>query len=323
MLKYAARRMLLTIPVLFGTSIIAFLVIFVAPGDFLDLFRLTDITREQLDEMARQFGLDQPFIIQYGRWLGQIFSGSFGLSWSFGQPVEEILWQRVGFTLLLGLTTVAISWLVAVPLGIHLALNRDRLRSQIISAIVFVGMCLPEFFLAFLWRYLASYSLKIPGSGVRSPDYIHLSFTGKILDRALHLAAPLIILTITKIGPIMRLMRGQLLEELKSEYVSFARAKGLPEKVVIRRHAIRNAFNPLVTNLGFVFASLLSGSIFVETILELPGLGSLVHLAAVRQDVFLTMGAVFMSAIMLIIGNLVADLTLARLDPRIRFELTR
>jgi len=145
----------------------------------------------------------------------------------------------------------------------------------------------------------------------------------KLLDKALHLAAPVAILTITKIGPIVRLMRGQLLEQLKAEYVAFARAKGIPERVVIRKHAIRNAFNPLVTNLGFVFAGLISGSIFVETILDLPGLGSLMHQAAVQQDVFLTMGALLMSAIMLIAGNLIADLILAWLDPRIRFELAK
>ena len=323
MLKYAARRFLLTVPVLLGVSVLAFLIIYAAPGDFLDLFRLTDISREQLEEMSREFGLDQPFVIQYGRWLGQILSGSLGLSWGFGQPVAEVLMERVGFTLLLGVITTALSWGIAIPVGVYVALRKDRVFSQIISAIVFVGMCIPEFFLAFLWRYIASYSLVLPGSGIRSPDYIHLSVVEKLLDKALHLAAPVAILTITKIGPIVRLMRGQLLEQLKAEYVAFARAKGIPERVVIRKHAIRNAFNPLVTNLGFVFAGLISGSIFVETILDLPGLGSLMHQAAVQQDVFLTMGALLMSAIMLIAGNLIADLILAWLDPRIRFELAK
>lgn len=172
--------------------------------------------------------------IMAGGW-GRFYQVVLGFR-GFEQPVSEVLMERVGFTLLLGVIAAGLSWLIAVPVGIYVALKKDRISSQIISAIVFVGMYIPEFFLAFLWRYIASYSLVLPGSGIMSPNYMHLSLVEKLLDKALHLAAPVAILTMTKIGPIVRLMRGQLLEEMKAEYVAFARAKGILEHLQSSRH---------------------------------------------------------------------------------------
>ncbi|MGC9384299.1 MAG: ABC transporter permease [Kosmotogaceae bacterium] len=184
-------------------------------------------------------------------------------------------------------------------------------------------MSLPEFFLAYVWYYITSLTLLLPSTGTKSPTYIFMNFPEKVLDRALHLVPPMIILVIPRIGPIMRIMRGQFLEEINKDYVEFARAKGLSEQVIIRKHVLRNAINPLITNFGFAFSAILSGSIFVEVIFKLPGLGSLAYNSFRMKDVFLSMGTVLLSGVMIIIGNLIADFMLAYNDPRVRYNLKR
>ncbi|TYB91336.1 MAG: ABC transporter permease [Kosmotoga sp.] len=321
MLRYIVRRLLLTLPVLFGISLIAFIIIYLAPGDFLDRFRLIGMPAEQIEALESKFGLDQPFIVQYGRWLKQVVSGSLGVSWGFGQPVTEIIWSRVVFTLVMGLTSLIISWGIAIPMGIYVAKHQYSFRSQSFSFLSFLGMSLPEFFLAYVWYYITSLTLLLPSTGVKSPTYIYMNFSEKVVDRALHLIPPIFILVIPRIGPIMRMMRGQFLEGLNKDYVHFARAKGLPEKIVIRKHVLRNAINPIITNFGFAFSAILSGSIFVEVIFNLPGLGSLAYNSFRMQDVFLSMGTVLLSGVMILIGNLIADFMLAYNDPRVRFNL--
>ncbi|MEA2066879.1 MAG: ABC transporter permease [Thermotogota bacterium] len=166
-----------------------------------------------------------------------------------------------------------------------------------------------------------SLTLLLPSSGTKSPTYIYMNFTEKVFDRALHLIPPIIILVIPRIGSIMRIMRGQFLEELQKEYVQFAKVKGLPEKLLTRKHVLKNAVNPIITDFGFAFSAILSGLIFVEVIFKLPGLGSLAYNSFRMQDVFLSMGTVLLSGVMIIIGNLIADFMLAFNDPSIRFSL--
>lgn len=250
-----------------------------------------------------------------------MFSGSLGISWTFGRPVTEIIWSRIAFTLTMGLTSLIVAWAIAIPMGIYVAKHQYTFKSQSFSFLTFLGMSLPEFFLAYVWYYITSLTHLLPSSGTKSPTYIYMNFTEKVFDRALHLIPPIIILVIPRIGPIMRIMRGQFLEELQKEYVQFAKAKGLPEKIVTRKHVLKNAVNPIITNFGFAFSAILSGSIFVEVIFKLPGLGSLAYNSFRMHDVFLSMGTVLLSGVMIIIGNLIADFMLAYNDPRIRFSL--
>lgn len=320
MLRYISKRLLVMMPVLFGVSFICFMVIQLAPGDFLDNFRLSGLTQKQLEAMARQFGLDKPFIVQYYDWLKQVVKGNFGLSWMYGKPVFEVIWKYVGFTLKFSIITVIFSWGTAVLFGIYTATHRNSFSSQLLAMFSYIGISMPEFFLSFLWLYFISNTGFFPFSGAVSSYYMHLGPWEQFIDRAWHLVGPVFVLSSIRVANVMRITRGQVIEQLQQDFVSFARAKGMPEYNVIYKHALRNAINPLITTFGFTLAGVLNGSIIVEIVFKLPGLGRFMWNAMTSQDLYLVMAGLLLSSLMLIGGNLIADICLAVSDPRIRYR---
>lgn len=320
---YVVKRSLQGLLTLFLVSVLSFLIIQLAPGDYLDTLRQNPkISPERIEEYRRQFGLDQPIIVQYWRWLVQVVTrGNFGTSFVYQRSVSSLLWERVPATLLLAIASTIITWAIAIPLGIVAAVNQNRFADRILQVLSYAGQGFPSFITAlFLLIFAQNTSPLFPVGGMTSINHTDLSPIGRFLDVAWHMILPTIALSVTSFAGLQRISRGEMLDVLRQDYIQTARAKGLPENRVIYVHALRNAINPLVTLLGFEFASLLSGAFIAEYFFNWPGLGRLILQAFLAKDLYLVMGSLIMGALMLILGNLLADLLLKTVDPRIRLE---
>ena len=320
---YIGKRLLQAILTLFLASILCFAITQFAPGDYLDnLSNNPQISDETLKQLREQFRLDRTAFEQYWYWLSQIVTkGNFGFSFANQRPVTALLWERVANTLLLAIASLIITWAIAIPLGIIGAVNQNKFADGFLQVISYAGQGFPSFITALLLLFVAQKTSPLfPVGGMTSINYPDLSPLGKILDIGWHMILPTLALSITSFAGLQRLMRGQLLDVLRQDYIQTARAKGLPENRVIYVHALRNAINPLITLLGFEFAGLLGGAFIAETFFNWPGLGKLTLEAVQQQDLYLVMASLMMGAVMLIIGNLLADLLLKAVDPRIKLE---
>jgi peptide/nickel transport system permease protein len=320
---YIAKRLLQAILTLLLASALCFAIVQLAPGDYLDTLKENpQISPERLAELRQQFGLDQPPLIQYWRWLVRIVTRfDFGTSFVYFRPVSSLLLERMPATLLLALASIIITWAIAIPLGIISAVRQNSKIDKGLRLLSYLGQGFPSFITALILLVFAQYSSPLfPVGGMTSIDHAQFSIVGKIMDIGWHMILPTIALSITSFAGLQRLTRGQLLDVLRQDYIQTARAKGLPENKVIYVHALRNAINPLITLLGFEFASLLSGSFIAEFFFNWPGLGRLTLQAVTAQDKYLVMASLMMGAAMLIVGNLIADLLLKSVDPRIKLE---
>ena len=322
-LFYVIKRILQGLLTILLASILSFIIIQIAPGDYLDTLKQNPkIAKETIDQLTIRFGLDQPWYIQYWRWLVQVVTQlDFGESFVYNRSVASLLAERIPATLLLAISSIIITWLIAIPLGILSAVKQSSWTDKILRVISYLGQGFPSFITALLLLILAQYlSPLLPVGNMTSLYYAELSPLGKLLDIGWHMILPTIALSITSFAGLMRLMRGNMLDVMRQDYIQTARAKGLPENKVIYVHALRNAINPLITLLGFEFASLLSGAFIAEFFFNWPGLGRLILQAVTAQDLYLVMGSLTMGAAMLIVGNLLADLLLKAVDPRIKLE---
>ena len=327
MLTYTLRRLLVMVPLLLIMSFVTFMFIRLAPGDVLAEYRMNpQMSQEMVHQMEIKFHFDKPAAVQYLYWLRNLLHLDFGYSFSKKMEVSSVVGSRLLNTLILALFSVLITWTIAIPVGIYCAVKQYSIGDKIFSFISFVGMSFPTFFLALLLLY--GFSLlqeipllgKLPIGGMKSAGFDQLGLFGRIIDIGKHLIIPATVLGVTAIASMQRIMRGNLLEELKAQYLITARAKGLPENRVIYRHALRNAINPLITIFGYEFSALLSGAALTEIITNWPGMG-VVMLEAVRsQDLFLVMGNMLIGGILLIVGNLISDVLLALADPRIKLS---
>lgn len=320
---YVVKRLLQGLLTLLLASALSFAIIQLAPGDFLDTLRQNPkISPERIEELKQQFGLDQPAIVQYWRWLVRVVTKfDFGTSFAYFRPVSSLLLERIPATLFLAVASIFITWTIAIPLGILAAVNQNRTTDRFLQVISYTGQGFPSLITALLLLILAqNLSPLFPVGSMTSINHDDLSPIGKVLDIGWHMILPTIALSITSFAGLQRITRGELLDVLRQDYIQTARAKGLPENRVIYVHALRNAINPLITILGFEFASLLSGSFIAEFFFNWPGLGRLILQAVNAQDLYLVMGSLMMAATMLILGNLLADLLLKVVDPRIRLE---
>jgi peptide/nickel transport system permease protein len=235
--------------------------------------------------------------------------------------VSELLWERIPATLLLAVASIIVTWAIALPLGIVAAVNQNRSADRFLQVMSYTGQGFPSFITALLLLIFAQYTSPLfPVGGMTSINHADLTPLGKVLDIAWHMILPTIALSITSFAGLQRITRGELLDVLRQDYIQTARAKGLPENRVIYIHALRNAINPLITILGFEFAALLSGAFIAEFFFNWPGLGRLILQAVIARDLYLVMASLMMGALMLIVGNLLADLMLKAVDPRIRLE---
>ena len=322
MIAYIARRILVLVPLLVAMSFMTFMVLQLAPGDMLATYRNNPlVSEEKIQELEARYHFDKPPLVQYGYWLGNLVRGDLGYSFSQKLPVTKVIGSRAARTIALNVVTIAITWLVALPLGIYCAVHLYSISDRLFAGLAFIGMSFPGFFLALLLLYqLGAVWGVVPIGGFTSDNHTELSLWGKAQDIGYHMVVPVIVLTTGALAGLQRLMRGNMLEVLREQYVLTARAKGLPESRVVYRHAVRNALNPMVTLFGFQLSSLLSGAALVEIICSYPGLGTVMLEAVRSQDLFLVMGSAMMGGVLLILGNLFADVLLAVVDPRISYQ---
>lgn len=322
MRHFILRRLLHLVPLLLGISALSFLLLHLAPGDyFATLAENPQVSAETIARMRHDFGLDRPAWVQYLFYLRNIaLHGDFGQSFTYHQPVAQVLFARLGNTLLLAGAAAMVTWGLAIPLGVLAAVRARSWVDRSLSLAAFVGLSVPEVISGLLLLYLAARTRWLPIGGMHSLDAGELGFAGRLVDVLRHLVLPAIVVGIVPLASRMRQMRAGMLDVLALDYVTTARAKGLPESAVIGRHALRTALNPMITLFGLTLGSLLSGSFIAEYIFSWPGLGTITIEAIQRQDQYLVLGAVTLAALVLVLGNLVADLLLALADPRITHE---
>ncbi len=312
MLRYITRRLLLTVPLLIGISLISFLVIYAAPGGPVEMS--TDlnpkVTAEARERLKAYYGLDQPVHVQYVRWLGRMATLDFGQSFSRdGRQVSEKIAERIPVTLSINVLSMFLIFLVAVPLGIYSAVRKDSWFDRISTVAVFTGFAVPTFWLALLLMILFGVQLGwLPISGLVSLEYESFTFAGKIWDRVSHLILPVFVSAFGGLAGLSRYMRSNMLEVIRQDYIAAARAKGLPERTVVFRHAMRNALLPFITILGLSVPGLLGGSVIFESIFAIPGLGQLFYQGVLSRDYPLIMGVLVIGAALTLIGNLIASI---------------
>jgi peptide/nickel transport system permease protein len=309
------------LPELWIITIIVFALIQLSPGTFLDQYKLDpSVSAETLKAMERELGLDKPAIVQYFYWLGKVVRGDFGYSFYYRRPVASLIGERLLGTFVLSLYSFVLSWIIGVVLGIVSALKKYTLTDKILTVIAFSGLALPGFFLALVLLYMAARTGWFPIGGMYSPETSRLDVWNAFKDIFWRMQLPAFTLTFGGFAGLMRYMRGSLLDVLNEDYVEFARAKGMPERVVIYKHALRNAINPLITMFGYSLSGLLSGAVITETIFSWPGLGRLTYQALLQKDYYVVMASTVIGTVLLVLGNLVGDILLAAVDPRIRYE---
>ena len=321
MRTYVLRRLLQVIPLLLGISFLTFVLLQLAPGDYINtLAENPMVSAERLEAMKHAFGLDKPWYVQYGLYLKNVFLHfDFGESFARHQKVFVILREGLLNTLLLALAAAVVTWGLAIPLGVWAAVRQYSWLDKGLTVFGVIGLSIPEVLSGLLLLMLAARTGWLPVGGMHSLDYDQMDGVGKAIDLVRHLALPALVVGLTPLAGRMRQMRGNLLDVLRLDYVTTARAKGLSENMVVFKHALRNAINPLITLFGYTLGSLVSGALIVEIIFAWPGLGRITFEALQTQDQYLVLGSVMMASFVLVLGNLVADLLLAIADPRIAY----
>ncbi|WP_427160975.1 ABC transporter permease [Aliinostoc sp. HNIBRCY26] len=320
---YVVKRILQSLLTILLASALTFFIMKLSPGNYVTTLQANPkISPERVKELIAQFGLDKPWTEQYRLWLWRIITkGDFGTSFVYQRSVASLLWERVPATLLLAIASLIFTWAIAIPLGIVAAVKQNKAADRILQVISYTGQGFPSFITVLCLLIFAQYTTPLfPVGGMTSINHTDLSWFGKILDVGWHMILPTIALSITSFAGLQRIMRGELLDVLRQDYIQTARAKGLPENRVIYVHALRNAINPLITLLGFELAGLLGGAFIAEQFFNWPGLGRLTLQAVIAKDQYLVMASLVMSAVLLNVGNLMADLLLKVADPRIRLD---
>ncbi len=327
MIRYIAKRLLQAIPLLLGILTVTFFIIRLAPGDPMDIYlepsRRRQVDPEVIELIREKYGLDQPIHIQYVKWLANVAQGDFGESFRHRRPVNRLLAEAIPYTLQLTVLALLFDALIGIALGILSAVKQYSLIDKTVTVGSLIVYAIPGFWLALMLVLLFSVQLGwFPTSQTRSMDYEFLSLGGKILDRLWHLALPVFVMGVASAAGTARYMRNRLLEVLSEEYVVAARARGFPERVVIVKHAVRNALIPIITIYGLSLPFLLGGATIIETIFAWPGMGRLTVEAVGGRDYPLIMATTTIAATLTVIGNLLADITYAAVDPRVSYEGT-
>lgn len=327
MTAYILRRLLGAVPLLLGIATLVFLVLDLAPGDPTTFYFSPNVPPEVLEQLRVNFGLDQPLHVRYVKWLSEFFTGNFGFSFGKGRPVSEILLETLPNTLILTGTALVLVFLVGVVVGVWQAVRQNTFTDAALGAGSLFFYSMPSFWLALMMVLL--FSLKasqwglpfaLPPTGMTDVDYRDFGFFGRLGDRIEHLILPVSTLTLALAAGIARYARGQMLEVVRQDYVRTARAKGLPESRVILKHALRNSLIPVITLLGLYLPYLFSGAVFVEYIFSWPGMGRVIVDGILQRDYPVVMATSFLFAVMVVLGNLIADVLYAVADPRIRYE---
>jgi peptide/nickel transport system permease protein len=321
--SFIGRRLLRAIVLLIGVSALCFLFTEMAPGSFFDEMRLNpQISPETILALRSHYGLDQPLLIRYGRWMKSALHGDLGYSIAYNVPVAPLLWSRAKNTLLLTTTALVLTWIISVPLGVWAANRRGGLLDKLVTLASSLLVSVPELVIAVGLLAIAVRWRVFRIGGMVSADFEDFSTWAKLQDIMLHLALPALILVLCETAVIVRHVRASVLEVLGAPYMQAARGFGIGSARLLFRHALPVAANPAISLLGFSLAGLLSGSLIVEVVCGWPGMGPLILEATLSRDLYLVIGGIMFSALFMVGGNLVADVMLLALDPRIRREGT-
>ncbi len=328
MLRYLVRRCLVLIPLVLGIATVVFFVLNTAPGDPVARYTAPGVSPEALEQIRTQMGLDEPLHLRYVQWMGSMFQGDFGHSLARGRPVSEVIGEALPNTLVLSGSALFLGFLLGMAVGVVQAVRHNSWTDSSLSVTSLFFYSMPSFWLALMLilvfsvyaRNVWGWPIHFPASGMVSVDHHLLSPWEQVKDRAQHLVLPTVALTLILAGGIARYTRGSMLEVIRQDYIRSARAKGLSEARVILKHALRNALIPVVTLLGLYLPLLFSGTVFVEAVFAWPGMGKLVVDAIAQRDYPVVMAGTFLFALMVVVGNLVADLLYAVVDPRIRYD---
>jgi len=323
MLLYIAKRFINLIPLLLGITIISFIIIHLAPGSPTDIVTQMNpkVSFEAREKMEKLYGFDKPLYTQYFEWLKKLARFDFGKSFIDGRSVTEKIIERMPITLFINILSIMMIFLISIPIGVRSALHRGSLFDKVTTVLLFLLFAAPGFWLALI--LMSFFGLKLgwlPISGITSLDFENMDLLMKIKDVAHHLILPVFVAGLGGLAGISRYTRERMLHVINEDYVRTAKAKGLPEKTVIYRHALRNALLPIITIIGLSIPGLISGSVIFESVFNIPGMGRLMVEAVFARDYNVIMGGLVISAILTLIGNLIADIAYSYADPRIRYD---
>ncbi|MEZ4661102.1 MAG: ABC transporter permease [Caldilineaceae bacterium] len=328
MLQFILRRLVFLVPTLIAISLVMFIIIQLPPGDYLTTLVAAmasqgeDVDPAALAALKERYGLGQPIYVQYWKWIsGIVLRGDFGRSFAWNMPVADLIWERLALTFVLSLSTLLVIWAIAFPIGVYSAVRQYSVGDYVATFFGFLGVATPNFLLALVLMYIAFKYFNQSVGGLFSPDYQEAPWSwGKLGDLFSHLWIPIIIIGTDGTAGLIRIMRANLLDELRKPYVVTARAKGLPEWKLLLKYPVRVALNPFISTVGWVLPGLVSGSAIVAIVLSLPTTGPLLLRALLSQDMYLAGSFLLMLSVLTVIGTLLSDLLLAWLDPRIRYE---
>jgi peptide/nickel transport system permease protein len=327
MVNYVLRRLLGMIPTLILVSILTFIVIQLPPGDFMTSLQAEIAATgggqdaKTMEALRQRYGLDQPWHTQYFRWVSGFPRGDFGYSLEWNAPVWDLIAGRIGFTILISGLALILMWAVSLPIAVYSATHQYSLGDNIFTFLGFVGLSVPDFLLALIYMVFATMVIGFSAAGLYSSEFEGAPLSlGKTLDLVKHLWVPIIIMALAGTAELIRIMRGSLLDVLGQQYITTARAKGLKEKVVLNKYAVRVAINPMISVLGMQIPKMISSSIIIGVVLSIPTVGPIFLRALTSQDMYLAGALLLFMTILLLFGNLLADIALAWVDPRIRYE---
>jgi peptide/nickel transport system permease protein len=326
MLGFMLRRVLYMVVVLIAVSVVSFVIIELPPGDYMTsyIIRLKQtgggtITDDQIASLRKQYGLDLPMYQRYLKWAWNMLHGDLGRSFQFGEPVWDLVMERVPMTVMLSLATLVFSYVVAIPTGIYSAVHQYSVGDYVLTALGFVGVATPNFLLALIVMFGLNRFFGLSIGGLFSPQYATANWSwAKFVDMLKHLPAPILVIGLSNLAWLIRIMRGTLLDELNRPYVTVARAKGLKESRLLWKYPVRIAINPIISTIGYSLPAIFSGSTIVSIVLNIPTIGPLLFTALVSQDSYLAGSCVFVLSALTVVGTLISDILLAYVDPRIR-----
>jgi peptide/nickel transport system permease protein len=325
MVTYVLQRLLLAVLTVWAISVLSFVIIHLPPGDYVTSYIAamsasgSAVSEGEAVALRAQLGLDQSITVQYLKWMGLILHGNFGMAMEYGRPVADVIGDRLVLTIVISLAAIVFTWAVALPIGIYSAVYRYSFLDYVFTFVGFVGLAIPGFMLALVVMYLGFAWFGANIGGLFSPDFVEAPWSlAKTWDLTKHLPIPAIVLGVAGTAQLIRIMRSNLLDELRKPYVMTARARGLPERRVILRYPVRVALNPFISTIGYLLPYVVSGSIIVSLVLSLPTVGPLLLKALIAQDMFLAGTIVLLLGVLTVVGTFVSDLLLMWVDPRIR-----
>ena len=326
MVAFLVRRILVMIPTMVLISIVSFIIIQLPPGDYLTshISRLSETGQiaddAEIASLKKRYGLDQPMFVQYLKWMWGVLRGDLGQSFEWNMAVSKLIWERILLTVIISFATLLFTWAVSIPIGIYSATHQYSLFDYSFTFIGFIGLATPNFLLALVLMFVAWAYFGHSVGGLFSPEYVEAAWSfAKALDLLKHLWIPVVVVGTAGTAGLIRIMRGNLLDELRKQYVITATAKGLPQTRLLFKYPVRVAINPFVSTVGWLLPELISGAIIASVVLSLPTTGPLLLGALLSQDMFLAGAFVLILSWLTVLGTLVSDILLALVDPRIRF----